>query len=181
MTTLFFILLLIPFLDEISTMFNPNKRLDAIKKFKEINERIKEIKEKVIELELELDLRNSFESSLERTNQKNEIKTLEAESKTLSKSIVSFIIKELFYMILIIIGMIMSSQWILFALLLIVSMTIPSLKRIWNNNIYKNIITMIDASICMTILFYIILNHFHGLNMIPLDLKGFLGIFGIEL
>jgi hypothetical protein len=167
MTTLFFLLLIIPFYSEIMDMFNPSRRIELFKKFKAHNDKSKELKEF-----------NTMKGDnyLENFKIKD---NLEKELKEMLKSLTGTILKYLLYMALVLLGMLMSSHWILFTLLFSLGFISSGFKKISKNMIYNNMITVIDAIISTTLLFYIIINHFHHLNLIPIDLHGFLKFVGI--
>lgn len=170
MTTLFFLLLLIPLFAEIKDILNPARRIETKDKLKGYSEKSKELNKKKSEV-------NEGEDFIERQNALKEQLKLEKETKESLGSMVSTIFTYLLYIALLVIGMLMSSQWILFLSLFLMGLIVSAVKKISNNIYYQNIITVIDSTICATILLYIIINHFHHLDLIPLDLKGFIGMF----
>lgn len=105
----------------------------------------------------------------------------EPEKKKEAKGIIGEVAFLFLYLALIIVGMLMSSQWILFLILFLIGFVIGFIKRLSKNIIYQNIIIITDAIACSFIILYIIINHFHHLDLFPLDLKGFLGMFGVNI
>lgn len=169
MTTLFFLLLLIPLFAEIHDILNPARKIEKLKKFKEHGEKAKELKNKKSE-----DNDGDFET---RQNFRKEQVKLEKEVKESMSSLLGTFFTVITYLILLVVGMLMSSQWILFLVLFLIGIVSGGLKKISKNQIYHNIVTVVDSTICASLLLYIMINHFHHLDLIPLDLKGFLGMF----
>lgn len=169
MTTLFFLLLVIPLFSEIHDIFNPTRKIEKIKKFKEHGEKAKELKKRKSE---END--GDFET---RQNFRKEQYKLEKEVKESTTSLLGTFFVVITYLTLLVVGMLISSQWILFLVLFLIGIVAGVLKKISKNETYHNIVTIVDSTICATILLYIIINHFHHLDLIPLDFKGFIEFF----
>lgn len=162
MTTLFFLLLIIPLFSEINDVLNPNRRNENLKKIKDYNTKTKEVKAM------------SGVGTLEEIRAKQ---TAQKEVKESLSSIMGTIIAYITYIVVLILGMLMSSQWILFLILFLIGLIVAVVKKISKNVIYQNTLTVVDSTICAGILLYIMINHFHHLDLIPLDLKGFIGMF----
>ena len=172
MTTLFFLLLIIPLFSEIQDFLNPSRRIETMDKLKEHKNKSNELKKMKSE-------DKSDGSIEERQNAIKEQMKLEKETKESLGSMMGTFFTYILYIVLLFVGMLMSSQWILFLSLFLIGIIVGGLKKISKNTLYCNTITIIDSVVCTSIILYIIINHFHHLDLIPLDLKGFLGIFGI--
>ena len=138
MTTLFFILLIIPLLYEIRNIQEPElKRRDS--------ENLKEYSRQQKDLAIPKGDKVKFPS-------------------------VSIL--ELLYALMTILGCLLASQWLLFIWLFILGALISLFKKISTTTLYIDTLTRIDAAASSILILYIILNHFHHLNYIPLRIFG---------
>lgn len=139
MTTLFFILLILPLLSEMEGIRNPEGRRDLREKLNRFN---KEQKDETIPFDSKITLNGL--------------------------GISGKLGLQVFYILLCVLGMLLSAQWILFLILFVLGFITTIIKKLSDNNTYQDLVTRFDALISLVLLLYIIINHFHHLDIIPL-------------
>lgn len=139
MTTLFFILLILPLLAEMEGIRNPEGKRDLREKLNRFN---KEQKDETIPFDSKITLNGL--------------------------GIAGKLGLQVFYILLCVLGMLLSAQWILFLLLFILGFITTIIRKLTDNNTYQDLVTRFDALISLVLLLYIIINHFHHLDIIPL-------------
>jgi hypothetical protein len=142
MTTLFFILLIIPLLYKIRNIQEPELRREDSEILKEYSRQQKDL-------------------------------TIPKGDKVKFPSIAILRgFQELFYALMTILGILLASQWPLFASLFILGALIALFKKISTTTLYIDSLTRIDAAASSILILYIILNHFHHLDYISLRIFG---------
>lgn len=134
-------------------VINPNRRLEFSAKASKMSELKKQIKESTDFLEK---------------------KRLKEENLEMSKENIPTVFAYLLYIVQLVLGITMSSQWVLFFVLFLIGIVVYLIKKAIDNIHFQKAIIAIDSTICACILTYIILNHFHHFNYLPLGLTEFI-------